>query len=170
MARSFRGDKRQREAERKRRQQQKRERLQKRRDLREQGLDPDRVDADGRPLAYSEVASVDDIVPTSGMAPPRPAPESVEPLAQPAGEPTTLHVGGLSYDVTEEELRSAFERFGEITHVAVVVDKTTGDSRGFGYVTFKAASDGRAAMSSMHGTTLGSGSIRVTQARLRTGS
>jgi hypothetical protein len=166
MARSFRGDKRQREAERKRRQQQKRERLQKRRDLREQGLDPDRVDADGRPLAYSEVASVDEIVPTSGEPAPRPPPE---PVAQAAGEPTTLHVGGLSREVTEEELRAAFERFGEITHVAVVVDKATGDSRGFGYVTFKAAAEGRAAMSGMHGTTLGERAIRVTQARLRTG-
>jgi len=167
MARSFRGDKRQREADRKRRQQQKRERLQKRRDLREQGLDPDRLDANGNFVEYSEVASVDEIAPTSGEETPLPLPEAVP---RPTAQPTTLHVGGLSRDVTEEELRNAFERFGEITHVAVVVDKATGDSRGFGYVTFKASAEGRAAMTGMHGATLGEGSIRVTQARLRSGS
>lgn len=167
MARSFRGDKRQREADRRRRQQQKRERLQKRRDLREQGLDPDRVDANGNPLVYSEVGRVEEIAPTSGEAPPPPPPEA---NLRAVGEPTTLHVGGLSYDVTEEDLRGAFEKFGEVTHVAVAVDKATGDSRGFGYVTFKTFSEGRAAMNGMQGETLGGGAIRVTQARLRTGS
>jgi RNA recognition motif-containing protein len=167
MARSFRGDKRQREADRRRRQQQKRERLQKRRDLREQGLDPDRVDSDGNPLIYSEVAQVEEIAPTTGEERrPQPPPEAA---ARGVGQPTTLHVGGLSQDVTEAELRTAFERFGEVTHVAVEVDKDTGDSRGFGYVTFKAFSEGRAAMTSMHGETLGANSIRVTQARFRPG-
>ncbi|MCK4729454.1 MAG: RNA-binding protein, partial [Desulfobacterales bacterium] len=45
-----------------------------------------------------------------------------------------IYVGNLSREVTEEDLRQAFEAFGEVTSVKIINDKYTGESRGFGFV------------------------------------
>jgi RNA recognition motif-containing protein len=47
-----------------------------------------------------------------------------------------LFVGGLSWNTTEGGLTAAFEKFGELREVKVVLDRDTGRSRGFGFVTF----------------------------------
>ncbi len=47
-----------------------------------------------------------------------------------------LFVGGLNWKTTDDGLRSAFDRFGEITEAKVITDRETGRSRGFGFVTF----------------------------------
>jgi len=49
--------------------------------------------------------------------------------------PARLFVGGLSYDTTAQTLKSAFEEFGEVADAVVVTDRSTGNSRGFGFVT-----------------------------------
>lgn len=49
--------------------------------------------------------------------------------------PTKLFVGGLSYDTTSASLRAAFEVYGEVAEAAVITDRDTGRSRGFGFVT-----------------------------------
>lgn len=51
--------------------------------------------------------------------------------------PCRLFIGGLSWDTTEESLRAAFGAFGEVVDAAVVKDRTTGESRGFGFVTME---------------------------------
>ena len=45
-----------------------------------------------------------------------------------------LYVGNLSYEVTEEELRQAFEPFGQVDSATVIEDKYSGRSKGFGFV------------------------------------
>ena len=47
-----------------------------------------------------------------------------------------LFVGGLAWTTDEHSLRSAFERFGTLSEATVVLDRETGRSRGFGFVTF----------------------------------
>jgi len=45
-----------------------------------------------------------------------------------------LYVGNLSYEVTEEDLKQSFEQFGQVESVAIITDKFTGKSKGFGFV------------------------------------
>ncbi|MEI8214037.1 MAG: RNA-binding protein, partial [Planctomycetota bacterium] len=47
---------------------------------------------------------------------------------------TNIYVGNLSFRATEDELRDAFERFGEVSKVSIVIDRETGRSRGFAFV------------------------------------
>jgi RNA recognition motif-containing protein len=47
---------------------------------------------------------------------------------------TNIYVGNLSYEATEDDLRQAFEAHGEVSSVAIIMDKMTGRSRGFGFV------------------------------------
>ena len=57
-----------------------------------------------------------------------------------------LFVGGLNFRTTDEGLRSAFEAFGSVVEAKVVVDRETGQSRGFGFVTFASAACARAVL------------------------
>ena len=50
-----------------------------------------------------------------------------------------IYVGGLSYDVTETDLREAFEAFGAVASVNIIKDQFSGQSRGFGFVEMPAA-------------------------------
>jgi RNA recognition motif-containing protein len=78
-----------------------------------------------------------------------------------------LYVGNLSYSVTKESLRSAFESFGSVTDVHVVSDRTTGQSRGFGFVTLSTADEARAAMAAMNGASHEGRALRVNEAEER---
>ena len=53
-----------------------------------------------------------------------------------------LFVGGLSWGTTDAGLRAAFERFGEVADAKVIVDRDTGRSRGFGFVSYNAVLSG----------------------------
>jgi len=57
-----------------------------------------------------------------------------------------LYIGNLSWQTSQEELQSAFERFGTVTDSVVMMDKFTGRSRGFGFVTMSSNAEGQAAM------------------------
>ena len=48
-----------------------------------------------------------------------------------------IFVGGLSWQTTEASLRFYFEKFGELTDAAIMIDKRTGQPRGFGFITMK---------------------------------
>lgn len=80
-----------------------------------------------------------------------------------------LFVGGLSWGTTDEDLRAAFERFGEIVDSAVIKDRETGRSRGFGFVTFENDGDAQNAVSEMNDTMLDGRTIRVDEATERRG-
>jgi len=78
-----------------------------------------------------------------------------------------LFVGGLSWGTSDQSLRQAFERFGEITDVKVITDRDTGRSRGFGFVTFADDQAAATAIAEMNGTELEGRPIRVNEAEER---
>jgi len=78
-----------------------------------------------------------------------------------------LFVGGLSFNTDNDGLRRGFERFGTVDDVAVINDRETGRSRGFGFVTFADRAEGETAMKEMDGTELDGRTVRVNEATAR---
>ncbi len=76
-----------------------------------------------------------------------------------------LYVGNLSYEVNDDELREAFEGFGQVASATVVKDRYTGQSKGFGFVEMPTDSEARAAITGMNGKDLKGRPIRVDEAR-----
>lgn len=76
-----------------------------------------------------------------------------------------LFVGGLSWDTNDAGLNQAFSRFGSVTDAKVILDRDTGRSRGFGFVTLGDATQAEAALREMDGATLDGRTIRVNEAQ-----
>ncbi|MCS7303736.1 MAG: RNA-binding protein [Thermoguttaceae bacterium] len=81
--------------------------------------------------------------------------------------PKKLFAGGLSWHTNDDSLRRAFEAFGEVLEARVIVDRQTGRSRGFGFITFAQAEDADRAMAEMDGAELDGRRIRVNEAETR---
>jgi len=79
-----------------------------------------------------------------------------------------LYVGNLSYSTTESQLKDLFEVHGEIASVAIVLDRMSGRSRGFGFVEFASESDAQKAIEAMHGSEVDGRTLTVNEARART--
>ena len=79
-----------------------------------------------------------------------------------------IYVGNLDRNVTEDELRQAFEVFGQVSSATVIKDKYTHESRGFGFVEMPTQSEGQAAITGLNDTELNGRALRVDQARPRT--
>ncbi len=77
-----------------------------------------------------------------------------------------LYVGNLSYSTADGDLESAFAGFGEIQDVKIILDRMTGRSRGFGFVTFSSADDAKKALE-MDGKELQGRNITVSVAQER---
>ncbi len=75
-----------------------------------------------------------------------------------------LFVGGLSWNTSEEGFRRAFEKFGNIEDARIILDRETGRSRGFGFITFSDDGSAQNAMSEMDGTDLDGRTIKVNEA------
>jgi RNA recognition motif-containing protein len=75
--------------------------------------------------------------------------------------PKKLFVGNLAYAVTEDDLRGLFAQFGTCDSVAIVMDRETGQSRGFGFVTMANADEAERAKKQLDGTELHSRRLRV---------
>lgn len=80
-----------------------------------------------------------------------------------------LYVGNLSFNTSEGDLRELFEQYGTTDSVAVITDRETGRSRGFGFVEFADASGADAAISGLDGKDFGGRSLRVNEALDRRG-
>lgn len=78
-----------------------------------------------------------------------------------------IYVGNMSYSVTEEDLKQAFEAFGEVASVSIIKDKMSGQSKGFGFVEMGSAEQGQAAISGMNGKELKGRKLNVNEARPR---
>lgn len=81
-----------------------------------------------------------------------------------------LFVGGLSWGTTDDSLRAAFESFGSVREARVILDRDTGRSRGFGFVTFEQNEHAAAAIQQMNGASLDGRTIRVNEAEERRSS
>ena len=75
-----------------------------------------------------------------------------------------LYVGNLSFNTTEDDLRDLFGQYGTTDSVAVITDRDTGRSRGFGFVEFADATGADAAMSALDGKDFGGRNLRVNEA------
>lgn len=78
-----------------------------------------------------------------------------------------IYVGNLAYGTSEDELRNAFAEYGEVSSAAVIKDKFTGESRGFGFVEMPGDDEARAAIEALNGKDLGGRTLRVSEARPR---
>lgn len=78
-----------------------------------------------------------------------------------------LFVGNLSFDTSERDLQEAFEAFGEVSSAAVITDRETGRSRGFGFVEMPTESEARAAIDGLNETDLNGRPLKVNEARPR---
>ena len=78
-----------------------------------------------------------------------------------------LYVGNLAYTVTEAELRTAFEAFGEVDRASVITDRDSGRSKGFGFVEMPNNSEADAAIKALNDTPLNGRAIKVNEARPR---
>jgi len=78
-----------------------------------------------------------------------------------------IYVGNLPREVGDQELRQAFEAFGQVTSARVIKDRYTGESRGFGFVEMPVVAEARAAMSGLNGKEMWGRSLTVNEARPR---
>jgi RNA recognition motif-containing protein len=79
-----------------------------------------------------------------------------------------IYVGNLSREVTEDELRKAFEAFGQVGSVSIIKDRYSGESRGFGFVEMATKTEAQAAINGLNGTSLKERTLSVSEARPRT--
>jgi RNA recognition motif-containing protein len=80
-----------------------------------------------------------------------------------------IYVGNLSREVTEEDLRQAFEAFGEVTSVKIIKDRYSGESRGFGFVEMPGKADAESAITGLKEKELKGRTLNVNEARPRSG-
>ena len=78
-----------------------------------------------------------------------------------------LYVGNLSYDMSEENLRSEFAEYGEVQSAKIITDKFTGRSRGFGFVEMNSDDEGKKAMEELNGKDCEGRELVVNEARPR---
>ena len=76
-----------------------------------------------------------------------------------------LYVGGLSWDTSDNNLREAFKECGEVLEAKVIMDRYTGRSRGFGFVTFTNYEDAQKAITQKDGAVLDGRTLAVSEAR-----
>lgn len=78
-----------------------------------------------------------------------------------------IYVGNLDYGVNEDQLRQAFEAFGQVEKVTLIRDRDTGQPRGFGFVEMTNDAEADKAIQGLNGSSLGSRAITVNEARPR---
>ncbi|HUC78832.1 MAG TPA: RNA-binding protein [Candidatus Saccharimonadales bacterium] len=78
---------------------------------------------------------------------------------------TKLYVGGLAYSVTEKELEDFFATKGTVVSVAVIKDRDTNQSKGFGFVEMASEDDAKKAIAELNGQSLSGRDIIVNEAR-----
>ena len=157
MSRAFSGGKRNREASRDLKKRQKEERLRRNRELRARGFDPDLTDPAAGPqgAALPEVKLEDVVIGVASRS------------RRADFGPTKLFVGGLGPMTTVGDLRTFFSRFGELVDVVIIPNRSTGQSRGFGFVSYQSAAAADEAIKGMNGVELDGHPLKVNRAEAR---
>ena len=78
-----------------------------------------------------------------------------------------LYVGNLSFETTENDLQDLFEQHGKVSEVALMMDRMSGKSRGFAFVTMGDNAEASAAMTALNGKEVGGRTLTVNEARAR---
>jgi cold-inducible RNA-binding protein len=79
-----------------------------------------------------------------------------------------IYIGNMSFDTTEDQLRKAFESFGEVSAVNIITDRNSGEPRGFAFVEMSAKDEAMAAISGLNGSEVGGRELKVSEARPQT--
>ncbi len=79
-----------------------------------------------------------------------------------------IYLGNLSYEVTEDDVRLAFEPFGKVESATIIKDKYSGRSKGFGFVEMPTKAEAQSAIDGLNGTELKGKTLNVNEARPRT--
>lgn len=78
-----------------------------------------------------------------------------------------IYVGNLPYQTTEQELETMFSEYGQVNSVAIIIDRQTGRSRGFGFVEMENEAKAAAAIEGLNKTEMGGRNLVVNEARER---
>ncbi len=78
-----------------------------------------------------------------------------------------IYVGNFAYEMTEQELREAFEAHGQVQEVHMVSDRDSGRSKGFAFVEMPTGAEAQAAIGALNGKEFGGRAITVNEARPR---
>src|SRR5437764_5939481 len=78
-----------------------------------------------------------------------------------------LYVGNLSYDMTDSDLQTLFEQFGQVQSVQIIMDRDTGRSKGFGFVEMNGPQEAQAAIDGLNGKEVNGRQLTVNEARPR---
>lgn len=76
-----------------------------------------------------------------------------------------LFIGNVSYEMSSDDLREAFAKFGDVVDANIVMDKNSGRSRGFGFVEMKTEDEAKKAMEGLNGQEIGGRKIFVSEAK-----
>ena len=78
-----------------------------------------------------------------------------------------IYVGNLSYSVTEDDLRALFTEFGDVSSAKLIMDRDTGQSKGFGFVEMSGNDSGQKAIDELNGREVSGRALKVNEARPR---
>ena len=78
-----------------------------------------------------------------------------------------IYVSNISFQASEQEVKTAFEEFGEVSSVKIIKDRDTGRSRGFGFVEMPNSEEGKAAIAELNESELGGRKLVVNEAKPR---
>lgn len=81
-----------------------------------------------------------------------------------------IYVGSLSYEVTEEDLKEAFEAFGQVESAKIIKDRYSDRSKGFGFVEMPGKAEAQSAIDALNGQDLKGRMLKVNEARQRSES
>ena len=79
-----------------------------------------------------------------------------------------IYVGNLGYDINESDLREAFEQYGKITEVRLIMDKVTGKTKGFGFIEMPEKEEAQKAITEMNEMEFKGRVIKVNEAKPKT--
>lgn len=78
-----------------------------------------------------------------------------------------IYAGNLSYSTDEKSLRAEFEAFGDVSSVAIIMDRDTGRAKGFGFVEMPNQAEAQAAIEGLNGKEIDGRSVTINEARPR---
>ena len=76
-----------------------------------------------------------------------------------------IYVGNLDFKVDENDLKDLFGEYGSVSEAKVIIDKFSGRSKGFGFITMNESAEGKKAISELNGTTFKNREMVVNEAR-----
>ena len=79
-----------------------------------------------------------------------------------------IYIGNITFDTTEQSLRTLFETYGTVDRVNIVTDRDTGQPRGFGFVEMPNDAEADKAMAAVNGQAVGGRTLAVNEARPKT--